>query len=126
MFDIVCSLPLTSDLFAQAVHPGEPVLAVGLSSGHVQCFRLPVLDSDDNSDNTNSSSHGLGQIETQWRTRRHKISCRSLAFSTDGQTLFSAGADGLVKAASSETGQVSAKIAIPLPEDESVEESTDT
>ncbi|KAF2666580.1 WD40 domain-containing protein [Microthyrium microscopicum] len=118
MFENLCTLPLTSELFTQAVHPNEPILAVGLSSGHVQCFRLPSTEVDDSSDGTNDSSRGLGQVETQWRTRRHKVSCRTLTFAGDGTTLYSAGADGLVKAASTETGQVSAKISIPLPEDQ--------
>ncbi|KAK5018738.1 WD repeat protein [Cryomyces antarcticus] len=115
MFDTICNLPLTSDLFAQAIHPSEPLLAVGLAAGHVQLFRLPPDAAGDSSDDgATVSSNGCGQIETSWRTRRHKGSCRSLGFGIDGETLCSAGTDGMVKAAATETGQVAAKVVIPL------------
>ncbi|KAI9656190.1 MAG: WD repeat-containing protein jip5 [Bathelium mastoideum] len=115
MFDTVCSFPLTSDLFSQAIHPTEPLIAVGLSSGHVHALRLPALD-DETGDNGQGSpaKNGFGQIETAWRTRRHKGSCRTVTFSHDGRALYSAGTDGLVKAAATETGQVQDKIAIPI------------
>lgn len=115
MFDTVCTLPLSSDLFAQAIHPNEPVVSVGLASGHVQTFRLPSEDSDSQDDNaSNASNNGRGHIDTMWTTRRHKGSCRCLGFGVDGQTLYSSGTDGLVKVAKTETGQVENKIAIPL------------
>ncbi len=116
MFDTVCTLPLSSDLFAQAIHPEEPVVSVGLASGHVQTFRLPSLEGEDDEDAAPNSSArtGKGHIDTMWRTRRHKGSCRTLGFGTDGKTLYSAGTDGMVKAASTETGQVQNKIVIPL------------
>ena len=53
MFDTICTLPLSSDLFAQALHPTEPILTVGLSSGHVYTYRLP---SDNDSPAPASSS----------------------------------------------------------------------
>lgn len=37
-----------------------------------------------------------------------------MGFSVDGEMLYSAGTDGLVKAAKAETGVVENKIAIPL------------
>lgn len=128
MFDNICSLPLTSDFFAQTIHPEESILAIGLSAGHVESYRLPpaanhandVSNLDESSDapqtrrhSAAASENGLGQIESIWRTRRHKGSCRSLAYSPEGSLLFSAGTDGLVKAARSEDGRVIAKIAIP-------------
>ncbi|KAJ5997184.1 hypothetical protein N7522_008844 [Penicillium canescens] len=123
MFDTVCTLPLPSDLFSQAIHPEEPVVSVGLASGHVQTFRLPFEDSDEDDDTVSNSSarNGKGHIDTMWKTRRHKGSCRTLGFSTDGQTLYSAGTDGIVKAAKSETGQVENKIVIPYEKDGSVD-----
>lgn len=115
MFDTVCTLPLSADLFSQALHPKEPVVSVGLSSGHVQTFRLPTDEaaSDDDETSNASSRNGRGHIDTMWRTRRHKGSCRCLTFGIDGETLYSAGTDGLIKAAKAETGVVENKIAIP-------------
>ena len=121
MFDTVCTLPLQSDLFAQAVHPSESLVSVGLSSGHVAAFRLPPIDDHNNSSPqagrpslNRRGSNGTSIIDAAWRTRRHKGSCRCLAYSVDGQQIYSAGTDGVVKAADTETGRVLGKVAIPL------------
>jgi WD40 repeat protein len=117
MFDTVCSIPLPSDLFTQAVHPKEPIVSVGLASGHVLTYRLspgPNADSDDEEgDTTLASECGFGQVETAWKTRRHKGSCRTLGFGYDGEHLYSAGTDGIIKAADVSTGEVVSKILIP-------------
>lgn len=108
MFDALCTYPLTSDLFAQSIHPKSPLLALGLASGHVQLNRLSP------SDPSSAPQAGRSCIETAWRTRRHKGSCRSLSFSLDGEQLLSAGTDGFVKVAATEIGRVAGKIAVPL------------
>ena len=118
MFDTTCTLPLTSDLFAQAVHPAEPLLAIGLSSGQVQTLRLPPVD--EHSEKSDGSkrrrgSDGTGVVDTAWKTRRHQGSCRCLTYSVDGSSVYSAGTDGIVKAADSESGRVVGKVAIPSP-----------
>ncbi|KAH9826906.1 WD repeat-containing protein jip5 [Teratosphaeria destructans] len=108
MFDTLCSFPLSSDLFAQAVHPTEPLVAVGLSSGHVATLAVPSTDHVEP-----GGSAGTGVVETTWKTKRHKGSCRCLGYSGDGSSLYSAGTDGLVKAADSATGQVTGKVGVP-------------
>lgn len=115
MFQNICAIPFDHDLFTQAIHSSEPIVSVGLSSGHVQTYRLPAGASDDgDGDDTLASENGFGHIETAWKTRRHKGSCRALAFGVDGAQLFSAGTDGIVKVADVANGNVTAKIAIPL------------
>jgi WD40 repeat protein len=115
MFENICALPVEDDIFVQAIHPEEPLVAVGLASGHVQTYRLPsgAVDDDDD-DTTLASERGFGTVDSIWRTRRHKGSCRTLAYSVDGSQLYSAGTDGMVKMADCTTGQVTAKICVPF------------
>lgn len=137
MFESVCTYPLPSDLFSQAIHPSLPLISVGLASGHVHTLRLPSLElhtgSLSNSITSNSSTHsntsssstssssrlsvpnGRGGIETIWKTKRHPGgSCRSVVFSYDGEKVVSAGSDGMVKVAATETGRVEWKIGVPM------------
>lgn len=89
MFENLCTLPFTSDLFTQALHPTEPILAVGLAAGHVQAFRLPASSNGSDDENASVKSSGTNTIDEEWGTRRHKGSCRSVVFSGDGECMFS-------------------------------------
>lgn len=82
MFENLCTLPLSAEVFSTALHPTEPLLTVGLSSGHVQTFRLPPVASDTKPNG--AAENGKGMIETVWQTRRHKGSCRTIAYNLDG------------------------------------------
>lgn len=117
MFDTICTFPLSADLFAQAVNPTEPLVAVGLSSGHVATLKLPPLydgEEETVAGRGRRESNGTDVVEIVWRTKRHHGSCRCLAYSVDGRQLFSAGTDGIVKAADCETGKVTGKVLVPL------------
>lgn len=52
-------------------------------------------DDSDDEGNTSVHSNAVGTIETQWRTKRHKGSCRSLGYSLDGDSESHAIKDGV-------------------------------
>lgn len=103
------SIPLTADLFGLAVHPSRPLLVTALASGHVYAYTTPAADDFSIADTAGNDSAAA----TAWKTRRHKGSCRDVAFSPDGTTLYSAGSDGLLKAACADTGRVASKALLP-------------
>ncbi|KAH6667064.1 WD repeat-containing protein [Plectosphaerella plurivora] len=112
MFENLCTLPLSAEVFATALHPTEPLLTVGLSSGHVQTFSLPPVAT--NSKRRGAAENGKGMIATLWQTKRHRGSCRTLAYNLDGSALYSAGTDALIKQFSPHDGRVISKATVPL------------
>ena len=116
MYDTVCTLPFAASITALAVHQTQPIFAVGLVSGHVGARRLPPIEPKSRNEGNHKGrrgSDGTGTIESIWKTRRHKGSCRSICFSHDGRKIISAGTDGIVKGADVETGRVEWKLRTP-------------
>ena len=117
MFDTVCTIKTKSEeVFTQAIHPSEPLLTIGLASGHVESYRLPGPASSfvGSEGGSVAGEDGLAVVHKAWRTRRHVGSCRSLAYSSDGRTVFSAGSEGVLKGGDSITGKLLSKIELPL------------
>ncbi|KAJ6263390.1 hypothetical protein Dda_1953 [Drechslerella dactyloides] len=106
------SIAFDSPIFTLAAHPSEPLFTAGLLSGHVYTYtwpkEAPSADEDFEGDDALPSGYKVA-----WKTRRHKGSCRSVVYSGDGQLLYSAGTDSLIKCASTTTGQVTSKAVIP-------------
>ena len=59
---------------------------VRIRSRSFETFRIPSSDSasDEDADENSSITSGKGLIKSLWSTRRHKGSCRSLAYGYDG------------------------------------------
>ncbi|KAA8902107.1 WD40-repeat-containing domain protein [Sphaerosporella brunnea] len=115
------NIQLPADLFALTAHPSAPLLTAALSSGHVYTYTWPrsssssTSDGDDDDDEATTFSPSKPAPSIVWKTRRHKGSCRSAVFSADGGVLYTTGTDGLLKAATSETGRVVSKAVLPNP-----------
>lgn len=80
-------------LFSVAFHPSSNQFVTGTANGQV-CAQ--TYDTE-------------GSIVENWSTKRHKESCRALAYDQSGEYVFSAGADCVLKRARAENGKVSAK-----------------
>ncbi|KAK7203941.1 WD40-repeat-containing domain protein [Myxozyma melibiosi] len=116
------TLTFASPVFCTAAHPSEAVVATGLGTGHVFVHRYAEDDEDDRSDMSDDSDSeeeakpGIKINEkVLWKTRRHKGSCRAVAFDELGQYIYTAGSDSVLKQASPMTGQVTAKNSSSLP-----------
>ncbi|KAK6334028.1 WD repeat-containing protein jip5 [Orbilia brochopaga] len=106
------SIAFQSPIFALAAHPSEPLLTAGLLSGHIYTYTWPKEAPSDDEEVEQDDALPSG-YKVAWKTRRHKGSCRSATYSNDGQSLYTAGTDSLIKCASTATGQVTSKAAIP-------------
>lgn len=137
----ILEISQSDPLFTVAAHPTRPIIATGLGTGHLYCYsyedeklqqrldrkRAAFLKSDD-SDNARVSllkkkwwvhekDHAaIGEnsyMKVNWKTKRHKGSCRSVAFdvleNSVGENIYSVGTDHMIKKAATETGKVLAK-----------------
>ncbi|KAJ8103191.1 WD40-repeat-containing domain protein [Lipomyces tetrasporus] len=118
------TISFPSTIFSIAVYPEKPVVASGLSTGHVFIHRYAADEGVDASKQDGDGSSGeesdrrIGGkmtggefmvVDRLWKTRRHKGSCRGVAFDEQGSYLYSVGTDSVIKQASPETGKVIAK-----------------
>ncbi|KAI9209286.1 WD40-repeat-containing domain protein, partial [Polychytrium aggregatum] len=85
-------LEFESHVFDIAFHPSEDIVAAGLITGEVHCYKLNVGDGAENS-HLFSSDH-------------HKKSCRALAFSHNGDSLYTASKDKSLQVLDSSTGKL--------------------
>ncbi|KAK9452132.1 WD40-repeat-containing domain protein [Limtongia smithiae] len=120
-------LQFKETVFAAAPHPSKAVVATGLASGHVFAHRYAKddiedenyrEDSDEDDDDVSagsvSKSANAATATLLWKTRRHKGSCRALAFDDDGRYLYTVGSDSVIKQASPEDGRVIAKNSVDI------------
>ncbi|BFZ55355.1 WD repeat-containing protein jip5 [Savitreella phatthalungensis] len=113
---IFAGLPREHDIQAVVHHPSRPELAISCVTGHVYCVsytpdevlsrnvreRKPVKEQSTAVDKLVAHQ----SLKVLWATRRHKQSCRAIAYSPNGQWLVTAGADRVVKRCDGSTGKV--------------------
>ncbi|KAK9688493.1 WD domain repeat-containing protein 55 [Basidiobolus ranarum] len=83
------SLQLESQVFSLAFHPSQDIVATGLITGDVHCYR-----------------YGLEKNEHIYSGKYHKKSCRTIEFSHDGKMLYSGSRDKSIQGLDIETQQV--------------------
>ncbi|QPG77129.1 hypothetical protein FOA43_004533 [Brettanomyces nanus] len=108
------------------------LFVTGTAQGEVKLFKYDAQKLEDSvlPFNTYDSSLGLPNCTTvgvygkevdlddvendavvmSWRTKRHKGSCRDVKFDCQGEYIYTAGSDGVIKKADVSTGKVVAKI----------------
>lgn len=138
----ILEVAYSDPLFSVAAHPTKPIVLAGLGTGHLFCHsydaesleekvraareRLQDKGKDENllvisqlkkkwwtAVSDHQSIDGTNGITTNWKTKRHKGSCRSVIFdineSSVGEYVYSVGKDHTIKKAATETGRVTAK-----------------
>ncbi|CDK24511.1 unnamed protein product [Kuraishia capsulata CBS 1993] len=120
-------------VFSLAAHPTRPLIVTGSASGRVKLLSYDAelladkLKANSKTGKTISSGEStkkkpwlvskLGEKDeilgaqdsgfaVQWKTKRHKGSCRSISFDKSGDHVYTVGLDKIIKCASTETGQV--------------------
>lgn len=136
-------------LFSVAAHPTKPILVSGLGTGHLYCHSYNAENLEEETQKAREifelqekkaewsvsslkkkwweiypdhlSLPSSGDFTTNWKTKRHKGSCRSVIFdvleNSAGDFIYSVGTDHIIKKAATETGKVTGKTVISeLPE----------
>lgn len=91
-------------LFCMRFHPEKPQFLLGFATGRVSCYSYTPASSD---------SHCVPEL--MWTTKRHKGSCRAIAYDQSGEFAVSCGSEGSVKKFDSQSGKVSKKTNISRP-----------
>lgn len=138
----IVEVAFTDPLFSLAAHPTKPILLSGLGTGHLYChsYDAEMLESAASAakEKLELTEKGVAKrlvsqlqkkwwkivedhkeipvgsgVTTNWKTKRHKGSCRSVIFdvleNSVGELLYSVGTDHIIKKAATETGKVTAK-----------------
>ncbi|CAN6674971.1 hypothetical protein TRVA0_075S00364 [Trichomonascus vanleenenianus] len=82
-------------LFSIAFNPESAQYVTGTATGQLSAF---TYDAESQS------------YKEAWTTKRHKTSCRAVAYDEEGEYVYSIGSDNVLKKARAETGKVVAKL----------------
>lgn len=138
----IVEVAYSDPLFSVAAHPTKPILLSGLATGHLFCHTYDAEKLEDEAAKArekleliekNKEKKLVSQLQkkwwsvirdhkdvpensgvvTNWKTKRHKGSCRSVIFdileNSIGEQLYSVGTDHIIKKAATETGRVTSK-----------------
>ncbi|KAI8329773.1 WD40-repeat-containing domain protein [Choanephora cucurbitarum] len=83
------SIALDSNVFHLDVHPSQNLVVTGMINGRMQCYR-----------------YGLEGNEQVWNSKTFKKSCRGVAFSQDGSSIYGISRDKSIRVLDTETANV--------------------
>lgn len=148
----IAEINYVDPLFTVAAHPTKPIMMAGLGTGHLFCHSYDADQLEESlqeekekgelneKDSTKAPVSSIkkkwwpvmdslaisstGDISTNWSTKRHKGSCRSVIFDilggSTGDFVYSVGTDHVIKRASTETGKVTAKTLVQFEDNDAI------
>lgn len=122
----ILELEFDEPIFTTAAHPSKNLILTGLATGHLymSSYQGEALeDAVETRRSTIKQGTKLKKtwtrfnvkdldedlVKVQWKTKRHKGSCRSVAFDSTGDNIYTVGTDKVIKRANTETGKVIVK-----------------
>lgn len=137
----ILDITYSDPLFSFAAHPTRPIIVAGLATGHLYSHSYNAEELEDKVAAAREKTEGkkagkpsaisqlknkwwtvepdhaniLGNngVTANWKTKRHKGSCRSVVFDvlegSAGDHIYSVGTDHIIKKAATETGKVVSK-----------------